>query len=75
MDYFFAFLLMIISFMLALRGWLVKQYWAALFLGVPAIYIFYSSSFWSGAVSLLVLLAGWWYMKRFEPETQPPKKD
>ncbi|WP_457630206.1 hypothetical protein [Oceanithermus sp.] len=75
MDPFFAFLLMVLSFMLALRGWLVNQYWAAVFLLVPALYLFVSSSFWSGAVCLLILLAGWWYMKRFEPETRPPEND
>jgi len=75
MDPFFAFLLMVLSFLLALRGWLAAQYWAVAFLGVPAIYLFVSASFWGGAVCLLILLAGWWYLKRFEPQTERPEND
>jgi len=71
MDPFFAGLLMVLSFMLALRGWLVGQRWAVLFLLVPGLYLFVAHDPWSSGAYLLVMLAGWWYLKRFD---EPPKE-
>ncbi len=73
MDPFFAVLLMLISFMLAARGWMVGQRWSVVFLAVPAFYLFIAHNFWASSGCLLVLLAGWWYLKRFEPEQKPPQ--
>ncbi len=71
MDPFFAGLLMLLSFMLAVRGWLAGQRWAVAFLGVPALYLFVSHTPWASGAYLLLMLAGWWYLKRFEPA--PPQ--
>ena len=77
MDPFFAGLLMLLSFMLAVRGWLAGQRWAVVFLAVPALYLFVSHSPWASGAYLVLLFAGWWYLKRFEPPggQEPPETD